>query len=117
VSLVLWIAGPAIVDAMTTSESVREAARRYLHWAALFPVVGTLAYQFDGIFIGATWSRDMRNMMLLSVLVYILAWVSLAPLYGNHGLWIALLIFLSARSVTLYWRMRLLLPRTFPPGY
>ncbi len=114
VSLLLWFAGPAIVDAMTTNENVRQAARVFLVWAALFPIVGTLAYQFDGIFIGATWSRDMRNMMLLSVLIYLVAWACLAPLYGNHGLWIALLFFLSARSITLYWRMRNLVPRTFP---
>lgn len=113
ISAFLWLAGPVIVDAMTTSESVRQTARIFLIWAALFPVVGTLAYQFDGIFIGATWSRDMRNMMLLSVLVYLVVWLGLAPLYGNHGLWIALLVFLGARSVTLYWRMRRLLPLTF----
>jgi MATE family multidrug resistance protein len=114
VSLLLWLAGPAIVDAMTTSESVREAARVFLVWAALFPIVGTLAYQFDGIFIGATWSRDMRNMMLLSVLAFLVAWFALTPFFGNHGLWIALLVFLSARSVTLYWRMKRLVPLTFP---
>ena len=114
VSLILWFVGPAIVDTMTTSESVRQTARTYLLWAALFPIVGTLAYQFDGIFIGATWSGDMRNMMLLSVALYLVAWLALAPLYGNHGLWIALLVFLGARSVTLYWRMRRLVPRTFP---
>jgi MATE family multidrug resistance protein len=113
ISLFLWLAGPAVVDAMTTSDSVRQAARIFLVWAALFPIVGTLAYQFDGIFIGATWSRDMRNMMLLSVLVYLIAWLCLAPFFGNHGLWIALLVFLGARSITLYWRMRRLLPLTF----
>jgi MATE family multidrug resistance protein len=113
ISVFLWFAGPAVVDAMTTSDSVRQAARMFLIWAALFPIVGTLAYQFDGIFIGATWSRDMRNMMLLSVLVYLVVWLCLAPLYGNHGLWIALLVFLGARSITLYWRMRRLLPLTF----
>ena len=114
VSLVLWLAGPTIVDLMTTSESVRQTARVFLIWAALFPVVGTLAYQFDGIFIGATWSRDMRNMMLLSVLAFLVAWFSLTPFFGNHGLWVALLVFLSARSITLYWRMRRLVPLTFP---
>jgi MATE family multidrug resistance protein len=114
ISLFLWLAGSEIVDAMTTSEEVRQMARMYLVWAALFPIVGTLAYQFDGIFIGATWSRDMRNMMLLSVVVYLVAWACLEPALGNHGLWAALLLFLSARSVTLYWRMRRLLPVTFP---
>jgi hypothetical protein len=56
----------------------------------------------------------MRNMMLVSVVVYVAAWAVLTPIFGNHGLWGALLIFLGARSVTFHWRMRHLLPRTFP---
>ena len=63
-SLFLLLAGPFLIDAMTTSASVRAAARGFLLFAALVPVAGTLAYQMDGIFIGATWSSDMRNMML-----------------------------------------------------
>ena len=106
--------GPSIIDLMTTAPEVRETARLYLAWAVLTPLAGVIAFQMDGIFIGATWSRDMRNMMLLSVAVYLAAWACLTPLLGNHGLWAALLIFLGARSATFHWRMRRLLPRTFP---
>jgi len=113
-SLVYLAIGPLIIDIMTTAEDVREVARRFLPWAVLTPIAGVIAFQMDGIFIGATWSRDMRNMMLLSVLVYLIAWAALTPLFGNHGLWMALLIFLGARSVTFHWRMRRLLPPTFP---
>ena len=52
--------------------------------------------------------------MLLSVLVYLVAWFALTPTFGNHGLWMALLVFLGARSTLFHWRMRKLLPRTFP---
>lgn len=97
----LWLVGPAIVAAMTTSESVRDLASAYLPYAALTPVAGTLAFQMDGVFIGATWSRDMRNMMLLSVAVYLVAWWVLAPELGIDGLWIALLAFLGVRGVAL----------------
>jgi MATE family multidrug resistance protein len=113
-SAVFSLAGSVIIDLMTTAPEVREDARRYLAWAAMTPLIATIAFQMDGIFIGATWSRDMRNMMLLSVLIYLVAWFALTPLLGNHGLWAALLIFLGARSVTFHWRMRRLLPRTFP---
>jgi MATE family multidrug resistance protein len=113
-SLVYLAAGPFIVDVMTTAEDVRAAARSFLPWAVLTPIAGAIAFQMDGIFIGATWSRDMRNMMLLSVVIYLAAWAALAPFFGNHGLWLALLIFLSARSVLFHWRMRKLLPQTFP---
>ena len=58
----------------------------------------------DGVFIGATWSADMRNMMLLSLAVYLAAWWVLAPILGMTGLWIALLVFVGVRGVTLLWR-------------
>jgi MATE family multidrug resistance protein len=108
------LAGPLVIDLMTTAADVRASARDYLVWAALTPLIATIAFQMDGIFIGATWSRDMRNMMLLSVAVYLAAWAVLTPLFGNHGLWAALLVFLGARSVAFHLRMRQLLPRTFP---
>ncbi len=108
--------GPLVIDLMTTAPAVRATARLYLFWAALTPLVATIAFQMDGIFIGATWSREMRNMMLLSVAVYLVAWAVLTPIFGNHGLWASLLVFLSARSITFHMRMRHLVPRTFPAG-
>ena len=96
-SALFYLTGPAIIDLMTTSPEVRDTARPYLIWAVLTPIIATIAFQMDGIFIGATWSRDMRNMMLLSVLVYLVAWFALTPAFGNHGLWMALLVFLGAR--------------------
>ena len=113
-SLLYLAFGPSIIDIMSTAPDVRETARRYLVWAVLTPIAGVIAFQMDGIFIGATWSRDMRNMMLLSLLVFLAAWAVLTPAFGNDGLWMALLIFLGARSVAFHWRMRRLLPRTFP---
>ena len=83
---------------MTDRNEVREAARDYLPWAALTPLAGVLAFQMDGVFIGATWSRDMRNMMLLSLGVYLAAWWLLRRPLGNHGLWLALHVFLLARG-------------------
>ena len=104
VGAVLWFAGPPIIDLMTTNAPVRAAARDYLPYAALVPVAGTLAYQMDGVFIGATWSVDMRNMMLISLAVYLAVWWALSDLVGIAGLWIALLVFLGARGGTLLWR-------------
>ena len=103
VSLALWLAGPALLDAMSTSVAVREAGRVYLPYAALVPIAGTLAYQMDGVFIGATWSADMRNMMLLSLAAYLAVWWLLAGFLGITGLWIALFVFLGMRGGTLLW--------------
>ena len=83
---------------MTASPDVREAARRFMWFAALAPVCGVMAFCFDGIYIGATWARDMRNLMLASLATYFVAWWLLQPL-DNAGLWIAILIFFIARGV------------------
>ncbi len=107
---VFALAGPYVIDLMTTAPGVRATARLYLVWAVLTPLIATTAFQMDGIFIGATWSRDMRNMMLLSVAVYLVAWAGLTPFYGNHGLWASLLVFLGARSIAFHMRMRHLVP-------
>ncbi len=106
--------GMVLIDMMTTAEDVRQTAYRYLWWAVLTPVAGVLAFQMDGIYIGATWSRDMRNMMLISLVLYLIVWAIATPLWGNHGLWLALLVFLGARGFTLQQRMAGNLRRTFP---
>jgi MATE family multidrug resistance protein len=101
---VLWLSGPAVIDMMTASEDVRAAARTYLFWAALTPIVGVWCFQLDGIFIGATRTADMRNMMILSLLIYIAAWAVLKPAFANHGLWAALHVFYVVRALTLWAR-------------
>jgi MATE family multidrug resistance protein len=113
-SLAFWLGGFALIDLMTTAEPVRVLARDDLAYAALVPLVGAAAFLFDGVFIGATWSRDMRNSMLLALALYFLAWRVLAPALGNDGLWLALHLFLLARGVTLALRYRIRLAAAFP---
>ncbi len=104
--LVLMLFGPLLIDFLTTNLLVRAEARSYLVWAALSSLFGVLAFQMDGVFIGATWSVDMRNMMLLSLLVYLLAWWIFMPIWGNHGLWLALEVFLGIRGISLLSRLK-----------
>jgi MATE family multidrug resistance protein len=68
------------------------------------PLVGLPAWMLDGIFIGATRTHDMRNMMVLSSIIYVFAIIILLPLFENHGLWAALLISYIARGITLAWK-------------
>jgi len=93
--------GGALIDLMAKAPEVQQEARNYLIYMALAPILGLASYMLDGVFIGATRTRDMRNMMALSLLVYIGAALLLAPSMGNHGLWLALLISFVARGVTL----------------
>lgn len=100
-ALCFALVGGAVIDLMTTSPEVRAEARVYLPYMVAAPLVGCAAWMLDGIFIGATRSADMRNMMALSAVVYVAALWVLMPLFGNHGLWMALLISFIARGATL----------------
>lgn len=96
-----WLLGPWIIDLMTTAEDVQTEARAYLVYMIAAPLAGVAAFMLDGIFIGATRSRDMRNMMAVSFMVYVLAVWALVPPFGNHGLWGAMLIAFVVRGITL----------------
>jgi putative MATE family efflux protein len=112
-TLVLLIAGADLVALVTTSPEVRSVADIYLPWAALTALSGVLAFQMDGVFIGATWSRDMRNMMLLSFLAFTAALLTLGPVFGNSGLWAALHVFLLVRGFSLLAILRLRIRTAF----
>ncbi len=96
-----WLGGGALIDLMAKAPEVQEAARHYLIWVLLLPVVSMATYMLDGIYIGATWTRDMRIAMMQAVAVYAVALVALVPAMGNHGLWLALVVLNLARAVTL----------------
>lgn len=100
-ALTFWLAGPQLIDLMATDPAVQAEARRYLPWVALAPVVGIASWMFDGIFIGATLSREMRNAMLVSCLVYVAALLTLPGTFGNHGLWAALMVLNTMRGLTM----------------
>lgn len=103
-ALVFAIFGPAIIDIMTTAPDVQSAARIYLPYMVAAPIVGVAAWMFDGIFIGATRSADMRNMMIVSAGAYFIAVIPLMAAFGNHGLWLGLLFSFIVRGVTLGWK-------------
>ena len=100
-ALAFYVFGNTIINVMTTAEDVRTVSYEYLPWMVLAPLVGAAAWMLDGIFIGATRTADMRNMMFISFCVYLIALALLLPKYGNHGLWASLIIFSIARGVTL----------------
>jgi MATE family multidrug resistance protein len=89
--------GPALIDIMTASADVRSIARDYLPFVIFAPLLGVFAFAFDGIYIGATWARDMRNLMLASLAIFLAAWFALRS-FGNAGLWGALLVHYAARG-------------------
>jgi MATE family multidrug resistance protein len=82
---------------MTASADVRRIARDFLVFVIVSPLLAVFAFSFDGIYIGATWARDMRNLMLASLAFFLAAWFALRG-FGNYGLWGALLVHYAARG-------------------
>lgn len=112
-TLLFLVFGTDVIALLTTTESVRAEATKYLPWAALTALTGALAFQMDGVFIGATWSSAMRNMMLAAFAGYIAALALFVPLFGNHGLWLSLNLFLVFRGIFLAMRLPALSARQF----
>ncbi|CCE06624.1 putative cation efflux pump, DNA-damage-inducible protein [Bradyrhizobium sp. STM 3843] len=97
VSTTLALSGSALIDLMTASPAVRLAARDFLVFVIVSPLPAVFAFAFDGIYIGATWARDMRNLMMASLSIFLTTWFALRS-FGNTGLWIAFLAHYVARG-------------------
>ena len=102
-----------MIDLLTGIAEVRAEARRFLVWATLAPVVAVWCFQFDGIYIGATRTAEMRNGMALALALLLALGYGLMPVWGNHGLWLALMGFFALRGATLaLWYRRI--PASLP---
>ncbi|MGH1464964.1 MAG: MATE family efflux transporter [Cognatishimia sp.] len=100
-SVFFALGGPWLIAVMAKSPEVRSTAADYLPWMIATPILGCASWMLDGIFIGATQGRDMRDSMILSAAIYVIAVLAFIPLMGNHGLWAALTISFVARGITL----------------
>ena len=100
-SIFLIIFGGRIIVWMTSLPDVQAATGQFFIWIVISPIISVWAFQFDGIFIGATRAREMRNAMIVSFAFYLVLMVSLVDYMGNHGLWLAFSIFMIARGATL----------------
>lgn len=105
-SLVYGFFGNALLSIYTNQPDVIAATQPFLFWMFLFPLLSTSCYLWDGVFIGLTASKSMRNSMIIAFGVYLILWFLLQD-YGNHGLWAALLIFMIARGgLQQFWYLR-----------
>jgi MATE family multidrug resistance protein len=89
--------GRWLIHAMTANGNVQQIAQDYLWFVVASPLLAVFAFGYDGIFIGATWAREMRNLMILSLLCFLATWFALRGL-GNTGLWIAMLVLYASRG-------------------
>ncbi len=106
ISILYAAFGPRFAASFSTDPNVIATTLAYAPWAILLPILGVTSYVFDGIYIGATWTRAMLGTMAAACAIYALLLVAAAPL-GNHGLWLAFSLFLVARAAG----QALMLPR------
>ncbi len=109
-SVLFWLTGPLFIRVLTDIPEVVDTTMQYLPWMTVAPVIAFWAYLYDGVFVGATRAKEMRNSMVISTfVVFIPAWFAFRFL-DNHGLWLAFMIFLGSRGIGmhLYYRSRVL---------
>lgn len=92
------------IKILTNASDVRAEALTFLPWVIMAPIFGAPSWMLDGIFVGATRTREMRQSMMVSTLGFVISTVILIPVFGNHGLWASLLTFFVLRTLTLAWR-------------
>ncbi|MEO1695559.1 MAG: MATE family efflux transporter, partial [Pseudomonadota bacterium] len=113
ITVALFAFGGWMIELAAVKPEIRDGAMALLAFAACVPLVGVWCFQLDGVFIGATQSRDMRNMMLISLAVFVVTAWGLVAAFGNIGLWLALYVFFVVRAITLYARLHAVRDRAF----
>ncbi|TAJ05760.1 MATE family efflux transporter [Marinilabiliaceae bacterium JC017] len=97
--VIYWVSGRSLLTIFTNMENVIDEAENYLPWLIAMPLMSFASYIYDGIYIGATASKLMRNTMLLSTITFFVIFYSLKSSMGNHALWFAMIAFMFARGV------------------
>ncbi len=90
-----------IINILTDIEILRFISYKHFFWIIIIPPIASLCYQLDGIFIGASQTKELRNAMIISVLIFLIISIYLSRILGNHGIWFSLLLFMFLRSITL----------------
>ena len=101
ISLLYLIFAKQIINIITDIEILRFLSYQHIMWIVIIPPAASFCYQLDGIFIGATQTKEMRNAMMISVVSFIITSIYLTKFFGNHGLWFSLLLFMIFRSLSL----------------
>lgn len=103
ISAIYLLLGEFILSLFTNIDEVLSTAKAYLPWMIIAPIISIWSFQLDGIFIGVSYTKEMRNAMLVSMLIYLALLQWLVPQWGNHGLFLGLSLLMLLRAITLGW--------------
>ena len=103
ISIIFFFTYNLVINLMSDINEIRELSSSYAVWLIILPVISSFCYQFDGIFIGASQTKELRNAIIFSVFSYLLISILLIKFLFNTGIWISLCIFMILRAVSLFY--------------
>jgi len=105
ISIIYFLINNFVIELMSDIEEIRNLSSSYELWLIILPLISSFCFQFDGIFIGVSQTKELRNAMIFSVFCYLIISIFLTDLMGNTGVWISLCIFMILRALSLYYYM------------
>ena len=105
ISIIYFLINNLVIELMTDIKSIKDLSSSYAIWLIIMPLISSCCYQFDGIFIGVSQTKELRNAMIFSVFSYLVISLILTDLIGNNGVWISLCAFMILRALSLYYYM------------
>ena len=103
ISIVFFFINKYVIELMSDIETIRNLSSSYAVWLVIMPLISSFCYQFDGIFIGASQTKELRNAMIFSVFSYLALSLLLTEIMGNSGIWISLCLFMILRALSLFY--------------
>jgi MATE family multidrug resistance protein len=103
ISIIFFFTNNLVINLMSDIDEIRKLSSSYVVWLIILPVISSFCYQFDGIFIGASQTKELRNAMIFSVFSYLLISILLIKFLFNTGIWISLCIFMILRAISLFY--------------
>ena len=103
ISIIYFLINKFAIQLMSNIEVIKSLSSSYAVWLIIMPLISSFCYQFDGIFIGVSQTKELRNAMIFSVFSYVVISLILADLLGNTGIWISLCLFMILRALSLYY--------------
>jgi len=102
ISIIYFFINQYVINLMSDIEEIRKLSASYVIWLILIPFISSFCYQFDGIFIGTSQTKELRNAMIFSVFCYLLISIILTNYLSNTGVWVSLCLFMILRAFSLY---------------
>ena len=113
ICIIFFLSKNYYIIIMTDLSEIKEISFSYSYWVLIIPFVASFCFQFDGIFIGASQTVELRNAMIISVVIYLVCSFFLIASFGNSGLWLSLCIFFIARALTLFFYLGRIYKRVY----